>query len=218
MHRQIQLDAEIGAHAILWPLLAIPAPSKGRAEVGLTAQGRLPPLTGLFGGEVGPLSNLKPDDFTGRARLRLSGIDYPGLVQGLSGELRLDARPGPDFPDRLAADMNLALAADRLTWGDLEAREVAVSQQAKLDVSDRKITVTSSDEGEISIGGFEIASIAATDGALTARIVKATTNVDLGGEAGSYRPPGGRENPGLVWRSNEVRRTGPWPGQDSRSH
>ncbi len=178
---RIQLDADIGAQAILWPLLAIPAPAKGRADASLTVQGRLPPLAGLIGGEIG---RLKPDDFTGRAKLRFSGIDYPGLIQGLSGELRLAARPGPDFPSHLAADVDLALDAARLNWGDIEAREVVATQKATLDVSNQKISITSKDIGEISVGDFKYASIARSKGALKAQMAKTTVSVDLGHEAG----------------------------------
>lgn len=163
---RINLDAKIGVQAFLWPLLDIPPPSKGRAVLTMTLEGRLPPMEILIGGETDPLATLNPEDFTGHASLRLDGIDYPGLVKGLTGELRLAARPGPDFPQVLAADLDLNLRVARLTWDDTQARKISISQKARLDVSDRKITVTSNDMGYISVGNLDIAT------AIEARIAK----------------------------------------------
>ncbi len=171
---RINLDAEIGVQAVLWPLLDIPPPSKGRAVLAMTLEGRLPPMELLIGGETDPLTALKPEDFTGQASLRLDGIDYPGLVKGLAGELRLAARPGPDFPKALAADVALDLRAARLTWDDTQARKIAISHKVKLDVSDLKITVTSNDIGAISIGNLDMAR------AIEARIAKVSLTAARG--------------------------------------
>ncbi len=176
---QIRLEAEIGAQAVLWPLLAIPAPSRGRAEVSLTAQGRLPPLANLTGGEVGPLSRLRPDDFTAQAKLRLREIDYPGLVQGLSGEARFDASPAPDSPDRLVGAMELALTAGRVTTTSADAREVSIAQAISLELKDGKTTIVSSNNGKISAKELRYSSILASTERLSARVAAAAATIQF---------------------------------------
>ncbi|MFQ5774420.1 MAG: YdbH domain-containing protein [Kiloniellaceae bacterium] len=87
---RIEAHAEVGAGAVLWPLLALPAPSRGRATLDLNAEGRLPPVRDLAGWQLADLAGPQEDRLTARLSVGLTDVSYQGRVEGLSGALEAD--------------------------------------------------------------------------------------------------------------------------------
>ena len=87
---RFDLSALARAGAALWPLLALPEPSAGRAAARLTASGRLAPFA-----ELGATGATLPDwldqaALEGHLVAELSGLAYPGRVEAVSGDVRID--------------------------------------------------------------------------------------------------------------------------------
>ncbi|MCH8810176.1 MAG: hypothetical protein IH993_10150, partial [Proteobacteria bacterium] len=87
---RFDLSALARAGAALWPLLALPEPSAGRATARLTASGRLAPLTELGDEGSTPARWLARAVLDGHLVAELAGLAYPGRAEALSGDLRID--------------------------------------------------------------------------------------------------------------------------------
>jgi hypothetical protein len=84
------LSALATAGAALWPLLALPEPSAGRAAARLAANGRLAPLMELGAGGSTPAQWLARAVLDGHLVAELTGLAYPGHAEEVSGDLRID--------------------------------------------------------------------------------------------------------------------------------
>jgi hypothetical protein len=87
---RFDLSALARAGAALWPLLALPEPSAGRAAARLTASGRLAPLMELGADGATPAGWLARAALDGHLVAELAGLAYPGRAEALSGDLRID--------------------------------------------------------------------------------------------------------------------------------
>ncbi len=87
---RFDLSALARAGAAVWPLLALPEPSAGRAAARLTASGRLAPLMELGADGATPAGWLARAALDGHLVAELAGLAYPGRAEALGGDLRID--------------------------------------------------------------------------------------------------------------------------------
>ena len=92
----LQLNAELGATATIWPLFAPKSPTAGRGTVGLRVAGRLPAGADWPRTPDRLSAWLRRGDLEGQLDLELTDVAYPGWVRGLDGRLGLAAASAGD--------------------------------------------------------------------------------------------------------------------------
>ena len=87
---RLDAGAEIDARTDLWALLALPAPSSGRAVLILRAEGRLPPLDRLAAAFPPDAARWPQGPLNGLVGLDMTGVTYPGAAEGVAGDVSVD--------------------------------------------------------------------------------------------------------------------------------
>ena len=87
---RFDLSGFTAAGAALWPLLALPDPAAGTANIQAEGSGRLAPLSELAGDDASLADWLDRAALEGQVAVELTGLAYPGQVETVSGKLRFE--------------------------------------------------------------------------------------------------------------------------------
>jgi len=87
---RIEVNGSATARAALWPLLALPEPTTGRAGFEAEAVGRLAPLSELRGEGVTVADWLSRATLEGHLTAELARLAYPARAEAVSGKLWLE--------------------------------------------------------------------------------------------------------------------------------
>lgn len=121
----LELNAELGAAAPIWPLVTSRPPTAGRGTLALQLTGRLPAGTDWPRTPDRLLAWLRRGNLAGRLDLDLADVAYPGWIDGLDGRLGLtvvssDDRITVTLPNGASFQVE-GLDRDRLRATDLPA-------------------------------------------------------------------------------------------------